>query len=263
MQASFMASAAGDIFVNRFCPAQPSKATIIFFPPLHEELNKSRAMVAQQARKFAQLGYETIVFDLYGTGDSEGDFSQASLASWMQDCELIYQLAFAKQQPIYFWACRFGALLAMKLIELIQPELKQLLLWQPLASGKQQVSQLLRLQRMSTMLSGQPEIAQPDTVQQQTDVEIAGYRYANNLLHDIEQLRIEQAVLSCPIQLFHISPVEPANMQMSHQVYAQLCNKADMPLNLHYIAGDSFWNSQEITLVPELQDKSLQALQTV
>ena len=46
----------------------------MYFPPFAEELNKSRRMVSMQARQFCHTAYAVLIVDLFGTGDSEGNF---------------------------------------------------------------------------------------------------------------------------------------------------------------------------------------------
>ena len=58
------------------CSTQP-RGGVLYCPPFAEEMNKSRRMAALQARAFAKAGYGVLLLDLYGCGDSSGDFSDA------------------------------------------------------------------------------------------------------------------------------------------------------------------------------------------
>ena len=48
-------------------------------------MNKSRRMAALQARAFAEMGFGVLQIDLFGCGDSSGDFSDARWDIWKQD----------------------------------------------------------------------------------------------------------------------------------------------------------------------------------
>jgi alpha/beta superfamily hydrolase len=53
---------------------------------LAEELNKSRHVAAAQARAFAAAGYSVLQIDLYGCGDSSGDFGEPAGQSGTTTC---------------------------------------------------------------------------------------------------------------------------------------------------------------------------------
>jgi hypothetical protein len=46
-------------------------------PPFAEEMNKSRRMIAEVGRRLEGSGVGMLLVDLFGTGDSEGEFAQA------------------------------------------------------------------------------------------------------------------------------------------------------------------------------------------
>ena len=58
---------------------------MLVLPPFAEELNKSRRMLSLAARALQSAGIEVLLIDLYGTGDSGGDFGDATLAIWRDD----------------------------------------------------------------------------------------------------------------------------------------------------------------------------------
>src|SRR3546814_1526626 len=49
------------------------------------EMNRSRRMAALQARALAALGIDVLLLDLFGTGDSAGDFRDARWEIWRED----------------------------------------------------------------------------------------------------------------------------------------------------------------------------------
>ena len=87
----FLDTGAARLFVAEHRPPQDSPPTrwILHLPAFAEEMNKSRAMVSLAARELAKSGSVVIVPDLYGTGDSEGDFAAASWRRWHADVSFL------------------------------------------------------------------------------------------------------------------------------------------------------------------------------
>ena len=63
---------------NRFCLLHATDrravGAVLYVHPLAEEMNKSRRMAALQARALAASGWVVLQVDLFGCGDSDGDF---------------------------------------------------------------------------------------------------------------------------------------------------------------------------------------------
>ena len=83
----FIDGTAGRLFAIYLAPAPeaPRRGAVLYLPPFAEEMNRSRRMVLLQARRMVELGYQVLIVDLYGTGDSEGDFADARWAIWRAD----------------------------------------------------------------------------------------------------------------------------------------------------------------------------------
>jgi alpha/beta superfamily hydrolase len=71
MQPVFINGDAGRLFAIYWPPDGEVALgkSIIHIPAFAEEINKTRGMVAMQARAFAKQGYAVLVVDLFGTGD--------------------------------------------------------------------------------------------------------------------------------------------------------------------------------------------------
>ena len=87
---AFFLSVDGGRLGQRFClfhPAQGGvpKGCVLNIHPFAEEMNKSRRMAALQARALAKAGYAVLQIDLFGCGDSSGDFGDASWQDWVGD----------------------------------------------------------------------------------------------------------------------------------------------------------------------------------
>ena len=65
----------------------PGGCTARHLPPFAEEMNHSRRMATLQAHRLAALGIDVLVVDLFGTGDSAGDFADARWETWQEDAK--------------------------------------------------------------------------------------------------------------------------------------------------------------------------------
>ena len=134
---------------------EPLLGRVVQVHAFGEEMNKSRRMVAQQARALARAGFAVFQIDLFGCGDSAGDFGEATWQRWLDDVvwaarHLRQRMAQASVSvpptPLWLWGHRAGALLAVEAaVRLGEEEPCHLLLWQPTLAGRSTVQQFLRL----------------------------------------------------------------------------------------------------------------------
>jgi hypothetical protein len=94
-------------------------------------MNKTRRMSARMARLLSGAGWRVVQRDLYGCGDSAGDFADASWAAWLDDVDAELRQA-DTSRPVWLWCVRAGALLASAVL-VGRPEVN-LLLWQPVTA---------------------------------------------------------------------------------------------------------------------------------
>jgi len=157
MQPQFFDGAAGRLFGVQFEPATGTpRASVLIIPPFAEEMNKSRRMLALQARALACAGLRVLMIDLYGTGDSEGDFADARWEIWIDDLKrCASRLARADPTPLSLLGVRIGALLAADLLAELEG-VERLALWQPVSSGAQFLTQFLRMKLAPTCWAAGP-----------------------------------------------------------------------------------------------------------
>ena len=66
-----------------------ARGDLLVLPSFAEEMNRCRAMVSLQARVLAEAGVGTLVLDPFGTGDSAGEFADATWAGEREETDLV------------------------------------------------------------------------------------------------------------------------------------------------------------------------------
>jgi hypothetical protein len=64
---------------------RPHAPAILFVPPLFEEMNRTRALIAAVMRRLARRGHGCWLVDLSGTGESERDLAEVIWDDWRHD----------------------------------------------------------------------------------------------------------------------------------------------------------------------------------
>lgn len=267
----FLPGVAGRLFSLFYQPIQWTnpKHIVVFFPPFAEEMNKSRRMVSLQAQRLASMGYGVLLVDLFGTGDSDGDFADARLEIWRQDMETVRTFLLQKHEieRITLWGLRLGALLAVDSLASFSDFPTNLLFWSPVLKAEQAMTQFLRLRLAADMVQGAEVKETTKSMREQLlqgdSLEVAGYRLSSELVLAIDTLDLTRyaSVRSIPIGWIEIVPsLErplPVPVQQLHDTWQQ----AGASVDLHRVAGQTFWNTPEITIIPELLQLSASCLE--
>jgi exosortase A-associated hydrolase 2 len=196
LEPSFIEAGSRRLFVLRVRPGGETRGTVLFVPPFAEEMNRCRALVAEQARALAGIGLDCLLLDLYGTGDSEGDFAAVDWETWLDDVDrtAAWFAARTGHAPM-LWGLRTGALLAAELAHLSPGRFPRLLLWQPVSDGKSFVSQLLRL-RIASLIVHEQHSETTAQIRERLRagevLEIAGYEVNGRLAGAIEERRLSR-----------------------------------------------------------------------
>ncbi|MDQ8024025.1 MAG: hydrolase 2, exosortase A system-associated [Moraxellaceae bacterium] len=250
----------GRLFCLDVMPAGPARGYVFHLPAFAEEMNKSRRMVSLAARALADAGWHVFIVDPLGSGDSEGDFGDASLASWVTDAAWCRQQLPAADLPWVWWGLRSGALLASQASQ--QAGGDALLLWQPVSAGKLFLTQFLRMRLATESLAGggaadtKPLRAMLDAGE---SLEVGGYMLSPAMARELELAELKPAA-GLPLCWLEISArEEPELLPASRQrVDALRAAGHDVQASAHN--GPMFWQSLEISEVPALVDASVAAL---
>jgi exosortase A-associated hydrolase 2 len=218
----------------------------LYVHPFAEELNRSRHMAALQARRFAELGFAVLQIDLFGCGDSCGDFNAARWELWKRDLDAAraWLADRCPGGPLYLWGLRLGGLLALDYAA-TRP-VDGLILWQPFLDGRTCINQFLR-QRLS---AGGPGSARSTSALRaellaRGVLEVEGYELAAPLAHAIDGCDAANlAPPACPVHWFASGTPEPVRLAASAARLQQQWAAAGTTLHFHALAGLPFWNGE-------------------
>lgn len=245
----------------------PGKA-ILHIPAFAEEMNKSRRMVALQAQAFANQGYAVLVLDLFGTGDSTGNFGDATWLLWLQNIDAaIDWLNQQGAQSIDLWGLRLGALLAMDFADRNPQKINRLLCWQPVVNGDTFITQFLRLRVAAAMMDNNaPREKTSDLKQQLLEgqaIEVAGYLLNPELIKPLMSLRADRLEWQAKkdVAIFEVVSSEDTPASMGNTQLLVILQQKNIDASLATVVGNTFWASQEISETPELINASSEKLE--
>ena len=263
----FLKNGAGQRFCLYHRPAGASRGAVLYVHPFAEELNRSRRMAALQARRLAAYGYGVLQIDLYGCGDSSGDFGDARWDVWKHD--LATAAAWLRErleQPVTLWGLRLGALLALDYAREARHPLGPMLLWQPVGDGSSYLTQFLRLRTMGAKL-GDESTTHPGTqelraaLQSGQTLEIAGYDLTSELALAIDSLTAPEVMVpAAPVHWFEVVGTLGQGPGAATNRVAAAWRNHGADLQVHAVPGPPFWTTSEISTSPALLDATTTAL---
>lgn len=162
----------------------PSGAAWVFCHPFAEEKLWAQRVYVSFARMLAARGAWVLRFDSMGNGDSEGQFSTASVDTMLSDLDAaIYQVEqlSGNSQGIGLLGLRFGATMAALAAER-SSKIGKLVMWEPIVDGAKYMQEMLRI-NLTTQSAVYKEIrhnreALVQMMREGTTVNIDGYELA-------------------------------------------------------------------------------------
>ena len=195
--------------------------------------------------------------DLPGCGDSQSEFVGASWDAWKDSINTaIHWLNMKGNGSIHLWGLRLGALLMMDWAKDALIPIEKYIFWQPVLKGALAMNQFFRLASASRMMGKDGESLKEirETIGRGQTVEIGGYELNPGLVKAIENMKMED--LSPPkgsrIIWKNISLNAPPDIGPANRKVIDLFEQNGCRIDAESITGNAFWNSVEISILPDL-----------
>lgn len=262
--ARFIDGPAGRLFCIGALHTAPhqGRRRFLVIAPFAEELNKSRHVLAKLCSRLADAGHDVLMPDLFGTGDSEGDFGDASLEIWRSDLDTAIAYL-GGDGAMGVVGLRSGALLAADLAA--RHALESLTLLHPQTDGRQQLTQMLRL-RLAAGLMGGGEKETATLLRQRLAkgeaLEIAGYRLSAELASGLESLVLAGMPPETVPQVdwIEVAPQPDRPLMPASQRVIDAWSNHGVSVDATVVVCDAFWATQEIAACAPIVDAALPRL---
>ncbi len=258
---------------RRFClvtrPEGTPRGALLHVPAFGEELNRSRRMVALATQRLAQEGWLVMQIDLHGCGDSEGDFGDTSWSEWLRDIDRAHQWLLSQtQSPIALWSLRTGSLLASQWLSLSSSPKLPLLAWQPVLSGKQYLTQFLRIKLGADLADSNQARGLlskiRETLQAGERVMVGGYLLQPALVEGMEASNFAFSPgHPATLAILEVAAGERVELTPATDTWTEKARAQGMLCEARAISGPKFWQSAEIEVAPALVPASLIALEAI
>jgi exosortase A-associated hydrolase 2 len=122
-----------------------SSRGVIICPPFAEEKQDSHRVLVNFARELARKCFGVLRFDYFGTGDSEGDWEEATVSDWLSDIRAAIDWVATNLEitTLGLIGLRIGGTFAALAAE-SNDRVKFLILWNPVINLKAHFYQILR-----------------------------------------------------------------------------------------------------------------------
>jgi exosortase A-associated hydrolase 2 len=245
---------------------RPRGGTVLVVPPFGEEMNKSRRMITETAQRLCDAGRPVLMPDLYGTGDSEGEFHDARVDLWLEDLELACRFAAGRGSPVEaILAVRLGCALAVAAARRgALPVEAASAWWQPALDGRRYLAQFLRLRVAAGSMRGEaPETVDGLRVRSAGGevLTVAGYDLSPALVKGLESLSAEALPpRSGRLHWFEFVRDAGAVPPLPATRFVERAQVAGASVVIETVAAEPFWLSSEIVRLPEIADRTASVL---
>jgi len=265
-EAYFLDGTKGPLFGLYFPAVGAPRGKVLCIPPFSEESNRCRVMLGMGARALAQRGYSTLLLDLYGTGDSEGQFEQADWRTWLDDVRSGVDWLDQQPGPLTLWGTRLGAILAADAARSLGERAERLLLWQPVSNGKQMFTQYLRLRVANSLeASGRQETTKElrERLAAGESLEIGGYYISPQMAADLDAAQLPQDLSLPGVRIDWLERVDEGKSELGFASAKLIAGwrEQGMDAHGHPFNGPPFWQLHERFLAPQLVELSCRLME--
>ncbi len=237
-------------FLHHPIKVKASKA-LILCPPFGEEKQESHRVLVNLAKKLSENGVMVFRFDYFGTGDSEGEWQQATVNNWISDifAAINFLTANYSVAALGLFGLRFGGTLAALAAEK-DSSVNFVILWDPIVNVEAYLYKCLRSNLAAQMvLYHQVKFNREQLISKLKEgekINLDGYLLTNELyesaknIHLLKDLR-EFGGDSLTVQFSGKDSRPDKDLLMLHSIYLNRNPKsAFMTLPTHPFWNESF-----------------------
>ncbi len=176
-------------------PMAPKRSvTVVLCYPLGDEAIRVHRAYKQLALRLSRAGFPTLRFDYFGSGDSAGEDSDATLSRWQIDIAAAIEEARARAETkeVVLVGLRLGASLAMEMASQHQG-INGIVIWEPIVQGENylQILEETHQDRLNYFLTNPSS----DNPLVNNGVERLGFVLSSTMQTEIKELNLFESVL--------------------------------------------------------------------
>jgi pimeloyl-ACP methyl ester carboxylesterase len=192
-----------------------------------EYLAAHRSM-RQLAWMLSAAGVHTLRFDYFGTGDSAGDMRQADLAGWQDDIEMAVEELkdTSGAMRVGLAGLRLGATLAAGIAARLPGEVEALALWDPIASGKEYLEDLMKFAE------------EEQRARNGAEAEIGGFALTPRMAREMEEIDLAASAATIQARTLVVLSEEQKSCEA---VRSRLAGRFRGPFAVEQVAAPPVW----------------------
>lgn len=212
-----------------------SRGVVLCHPWGNEYIHAYRAM-RQLSKLLSAAGIHTLRFDYFGTGDSDGDVAAGDLGGWETDIQAaVKELKDTTgSKRVSLVGLRLGATLAANLAVRVGAEINSLVLWDPIVSGVEYLTEIRRSARAEWL---RPRSALARLAPQRRAHLIGGFPLHEPIVATFRQIDLAALAPALP----HRTLVVVSQPLDSHARFQRALDRRPSPLPFEHIDSPPGW----------------------
>ncbi|MEP9410009.1 MAG: alpha/beta hydrolase [Candidatus Brocadia sp.] len=164
---------------------------IIFCHPFGEEKQYSYRVFVRFARELCDMNFYVLRFDCLGYGDSQGNFEDATLETYVDDTVKAVDLLKGRLgiEKIALLGLRLGGTVAAMAAERSRTE--RLILWFPVVNGREYLGELIKTRILAELINKMPSRSQNGIIEEietTGGADIGGYYLTREMYRQIAEV---------------------------------------------------------------------------
>lgn len=258
----FLPTPEGRLFAVYHEPVTTVRGNVLVVPAHNEEMNRCRSMVTIQAQEMARHGVGTLVVDLLGTGESDGQYNDARWELWLDNVR--QARAWLDNKPggcLALLGVRLGVPLAFESVA-GETHAPAVVAWQPVIDGKLYLTQFMRMRIAGNMdrtdIPKETSNTLRASLSEGKSIEIAGYEIHPEMATALDKMRLASLSPSngVPVAWFEKGNGEELEISPASRQLLDAWKQAGTQVTVESFDGPAFWALHDRFTAPELIQKT-------